>query len=146
MATNAKLGRGTLVQVQLSGVWTTIPEARQVDGPNIQGSQVDVSNFDSAGRTKEFIAGLVDPGTLDFECNLDLSNAVHNQLFDDLISAGSGSSITRSYRLKFPQYTPAQTRTFSAFVNSGPYAIPDGSQMTVRFQLQISGTITRGTE
>lgn len=138
---SAVRGAGTQLQRETtpgSGTWTTIAEVRSIDGPNSQIDQDEVTNLDSTAR--EYIAGLRDNGSLSFPYNW-FADASHDQLEDD-----ADSGITRNYRIRFPQFSPVQLRTFQAFVQSIGGSVEPGTAMQKNVTLQISGSVTRSTE
>lgn len=69
--TNAVIAIGTLLQKQdpVSLAWATISEVRSINGPDFLTDEKDVTSHSSAGRTKERVGTLNDPGMLSFEVN-----------------------------------------------------------------------------
>ncbi|MGH0031739.1 MAG: phage tail tube protein [Myxococcota bacterium] len=143
---SAFLGKGTQFQVESSpgsGTYVTIAEVLSIDGPDIQGSEVEVTNMDSTGRNREYIAGLTDPGGVDLRMNFVPGNAQQEQILDDV---QANPSTTRSYRIRFAQLTPVRRLDFSGFILNAPYSIPVDSQVTQSVRVRVSGVVTRVQE
>lgn len=144
--TQAFLGKGTQLQVEDSpgsGTFTTYAEVLSISGPSLEGGEVDVTNMDSPGRNREFIAGLLDAGTITFDTNYIPSNTLHQQLLSD---AQANPQTTRAHRIRFAQLSPVQRLDFDAFVQSVPLNIPVDSQATQNVTLRVTGAITPVTE
>lgn len=139
---SAVLAKGTQLQVEDSpgaGTYTTIAEVRSIQGPDNEAAEVDVTNMDS-GAYLEFIGGLIDPGSLQFPLNW-FYHAKHSQLLTDQ-QAGT----TRSYRLRFPQFSPVQRRTFNGFVKSVGFNADPKDTLQANVVIRITGAITDSTE
>jgi predicted secreted protein len=142
VATIAFLGKGTELKIDFGSGLTTVGEVRSITGPNLQGAQVDVTNMDSAGRLREFIAGLVDPGTLSFEVNYNPNYATHASILSDLTTNVTSTALTRTIQINFAQLSPAKGLNLAGFINSAPLTIPVDSQVTQNVEIQLSGSIT----
>lgn len=69
MATKQRIAYGAAVEWGTDGVaYTGIPEAEGLAVPEVQIEYHDVTNFDSAGGFREFIAGLKDAGEITIPC------------------------------------------------------------------------------
>ena len=70
MATGV-LGKGTQVKraTTSGGVYTAVPNVGSISGPNSTADHIDVTNQGSSSKIRQFITGLVEPGTLSFPCN-----------------------------------------------------------------------------
>ena len=121
------------------GVFSTYAEVRSIQGPTFEGAEIDVTNMDSPGRLREFIAGLTDPGQVTFEVNYLPANSLHQQLINDV---KANPSVTRAHRLRFAQLTPVRRIDFNAFVLSVPLTIPTDSQVTANVTLRATGDPT----
>lgn len=83
---NALQAKGTLIQredSEGSATYTTIPEVKDINGPNLQSSDYDATTHDTSGKFKEFKAGLIDPGEITFTLNYIPGNTFHNTLASD---------------------------------------------------------------
>lgn len=95
---------------------------------------VDVTSSSSANMTREFIAGLVDPGEATFELVWDLGDAK-----DVTLRAISIERTPRTYRATFNQYSPVRTVTFVAFMTGYERATPLDDKMTATVTLKVTG-------
>jgi hypothetical protein len=70
MATQAWLAQGSLLQMDDGlGNFFTIQELLTLKGPTRKRAIVDVTNHNSANQTREYINGLIDPGSFQFTAN-----------------------------------------------------------------------------
>lgn len=85
----ATLSKGTVIRVESapgSGVYTTYPGQSNVSGPQLTSTEHNVSSHDTTGLVMEFLAGMIDPGSLTFTIFDDVTLALHRQLYDDKIA------------------------------------------------------------
>jgi hypothetical protein len=121
-------GSGTATPVQ----WTTVNNWKTWSGFDGQASVIDVTNLSSTA--KEFVLGIVDPGTIQLE--LDQDNSDSGQTV--LLTAYSGS-LRKQFKITLPN---ANTATFNAYVRK--FTSAGGVDQVVKRQadLQISGAVT----
>jgi hypothetical protein len=55
--------------------YTTIADVKSITMPSMEVTDVDITNLDSANYTKEFTAGLIDPGEISFTVSYDESQS-----------------------------------------------------------------------
>lgn len=75
-------------------VFTSIAEVKSIGGPNMSAAVIDVTNFDSANNTREFISSWIDPGELTFACNFLPAHLQQQGLVQDMID-----TLRRNYQL-----------------------------------------------
>ncbi len=132
-------GKGTLLQREdspASGTYTTVAQIRTIDGPTLDGEEIDVTNHDSSGNFREFIGGLIDAGEISGELLFDPNDSTHDGatgLFADLVARTE-----REWRIVIPS-SPSQTLTFDAFVKSFPLSFPFDGAITSSFTLRVTG-------
>lgn len=119
------------------GTWAAI--AHIIDGSGLGGqtAEIDASDLDSAEQ--EFEPDLADPGTAQFNMNVDLANA---DQYTQLIADQQAGTITR-YAIELP--TKIGTNRFlvtTGFVNSAPIAFGRGAMVTSGWGLRLSGART----
>jgi len=129
----ARQSKGTLIQVETSpssGVFVTIPEAGSIAGPNLDSDEFDVTSQDTVGLGKEFLAGLVDPGSVTFTINEVITNALHKQLDADKLTL-----VTRNYRKVWPtgEYKP-----FIGYVKNYQPTNPINGPITAAVTLRLT--------
>lgn len=138
MATAARIGYGS--QFYLwdpnagPAAYVAIAEITNMTPPNQQVDQVDVSNMDSANRTREFIAGLTDPGEMTVEMNF-----VPNSTTDALIRARRLAGDYQNAKIVFPN---GAQWVFAAFVSGYEISTPIDDKMTATLTLKVAGAIT----
>lgn len=66
---NAIAGPGFLLQVDISGTYTTIAEVKDINGPETSVDVVDITNQDSPDNFEEIIPTLKRGGTTSFDVN-----------------------------------------------------------------------------
>lgn len=137
MTTQAITGGGTVIAVETapgSGSYQALGEITSVTPPNEAVDQVDVTNMDSANRTKEFIQGFIDPGDVQFKLN-----HVPQSTTDQFIIAWRASGLTRSIRITYPN---SHTDTFPGFVKGyAPDAFTPGAAITATLTCKVAGAI-----
>jgi hypothetical protein len=134
--TSAVLGLGTTLGVGSGAspqVYTTIAEVLSITGPNLTAEDVDVTNLDSTA--KEYISGVPDGGSVDFECNWT-SSTQQQQVRDD-VEAGT----TRYYEVAFST-SPNTVATFQARATSFAMSTDPNSQLRASVTLKITGSVS----
>ena len=132
MATAAKLGYGSKLKRSIASVFTDVLEVRSVSGPNEESTQVEVTNFDSTGGYREFIAGLKDGGEVTFE-----TNYVKTEYARLHTSFANGTLESWKHVL-----TDGSDAAFSGIVTNIGKETPVDSQITNSFTVKISGPVT----
>jgi predicted secreted protein len=75
----AILGAGTILQISIIGVYTSIANVTSVNGLDMTCDDVDITHLLSTGRWREFLAGFRDGGNCEFEANY--TSAGYGMLF-----------------------------------------------------------------
>lgn len=127
-----KLGLGTL----LKRGSTAIPELTNV-AINPARDSIDVTNHDSTAPAKEFIAGLLDGGTVTFDGNFLPGTANQKLLTTDLLAS---SSTTQSWSIVW--IDGPTTWSFSAFVMSFQPTGTVANKLTFSGSLKVTGIIS----
>lgn len=132
MTTNVGIGSGTLVYLDnASGTPTLLDEVISVTLPNPQIDDVEATHMGSTA--KEFIAGLTDYGSGDFEFNYIPNNAT-----DVLIRAAISDKVARTLKVVLP-IADGSTQEVSCecivkgWVRNDPIADRMTATMSVRF-------------
>lgn len=133
-------GKGTLIQVETSassGTYVTIPEAGEIQGPNLDSDEHEVTSQDTVGLGKEFLAGLVDPGSVSFTINEVITNQYHRRLASD-----KETLTVRSYKKVWPN---GYYRIFDAYVKTYSPTHPANGPIKAQISLRLTalpGAIT----
>jgi hypothetical protein len=114
-----------------------VAEVLTISGPNISAEEIEVTNFDSPNGFKEYISGLKDGGTVDFELNWTLTpGGGQEELRNDL-----GTGTKRPVVLTFA--TSPETRAdFTGLVTAMSWSADPASQVTASVTVRIDGEIS----
>ena len=131
---DALIGYGAILRVWYDGAWQAIAELNSIGGPS--GGTVDkheVSHYQSANRTKEYITGLKDTDSLSFSGNF-LPSDVSQQMLYSMRENGTVSD----WEVVLNDAESIDNRTKFA----GPGAVMDVDfDLPVNAPMTISGTI-----
>ncbi len=136
--TSAVAGIGTTLQVGDGAspeVFTTIAEILTIGGPELSSEDIEVTNMDSAGGFKEFISGLADAGSVNFDLNW-IKGTQQAQVRDDV-----GAGTARNYRITWSD-SPATIANYNARVTAFSMNTDPNSQIQASCTLKISGQVT----
>ncbi|WP_444461613.1 phage tail tube protein [Rhodobacter capsulatus] len=77
MAQSFDIGIGSTVSIGVGAtpVWTTLTGVGEITLPEIEVDDIEVTNMDSSGRQKEYIAGLSDGGDVSLDIQWEPGNA-----------------------------------------------------------------------
>jgi len=128
-------------KIEISSVYTSVAQVRDINGPNMSRDTVEVTSRDSAGQAKEYLAGLLENGEVTFDLVYDPDSQTHS-------ASASGGLITllaagtlNNFRVSFAD-TTATTATFAGLVTCSQPTMPlDGAQ-TASVTIKVSGQIT----
>jgi predicted secreted protein len=140
MASGAKIGRGAELKRGDGGspeTFVKIAEVKGVAGPGGARDILDVTNMDSVGSFREYIAGLGDPGEVTFSVNYIPSEVTHGYLLDDF-----NLSTIRNWQLAWPQFAGAPYLSFEAIVTSFGSDTPIDSPVLANVTLKVTGQVT----
>lgn len=140
MVTQAKLGYGTLLQYRDNGDWKNIAERVTIGGPSHTSDNVEVTNMDSPGGSKEYIPGLADTGEVTLEGNFIPGDAGQQQMLKD-----QKNRKVRDWRLVFPTAENIEDRhkfSFEAYVQNLNFNYPTQEAMTISATFKLAGDTT----
>ena len=103
MASAATIGYGSTLKKgdgATPEIFTTIAEVFSIEPPSQESDDVEVTNLDSLGRMKEYIAGMGEPGELSFEMNFLPTNATQDATTGLIADRVSG--IVQNFQIEFP--------------------------------------------
>jgi hypothetical protein len=132
MATAATIGKFAITHDGAN-----IEEVLSVGGVGKTNDLIDVTNFDSAAGTKEYIAGLADGSEVSIECNYLESAAGQTALVADVDAQATAAFVLT--------YNSAVTYTFNAACMGYQITPSVSEQNKISFTIKISGDITKGT-
>lgn len=133
--TTATIGYGTQYAIWDAAAgpaaFVTIEEVFGVTPGAAQSDRVDATHFQSPGRRREYIAGLIDTGEASFELNWVPGNDS-----DVLIRTLMASGDIVEHRITFPG---GATVTFDAAITGFEKEIPVDDRMTATITVAVSG-------
>jgi predicted secreted protein len=137
MSTQARAAYGTTIQRLNNAspaVYATIEEVTSIAGPAMKTKAIDVTNMDSSG-VAEFIAGILDAGTISVEGNF--TNATNQGLaLGDFQNKTLGS-----WKVCLPGTQPgAGYFEFSAYVVAFSLDFKVTDRVIYKMELQITGS------
>lgn len=144
MTTSAKLGIGTKVEYETTPgaspvAFTNFPQVMDVEYPEQLRESVETTNQDSTGFTREFIAGLIDPGEFTFEANYLPNDAAQQAIRDAQQASDAGR---RQWRIRETTSSPEITATFTAEILAFTPSAPVDDKRMVSVTLRVSGPVT----
>jgi predicted secreted protein len=111
-----------------------IAEVLNIKGPSMKRDTIDVTNLDSTGGYKEFIAGLRDPGGVSFDMNFSRAGY-------EAVKADFESDALVDYQIILPDEEHTSF-AFSGLVTDLPLDVAPGSQIKCSVTIKISGEIS----
>lgn len=119
--------------------WEKITEVRSISGPSKSRETIDVTNLDSQGGYREFIAGFRDGGTVDLVCNF--TRAAY-----EIMNTDFESDEIQDYEIVLPD-DENTTMEFSGLVTELPMDITPDDAVTFNVSIKVSGepTINSGS-
>ena len=135
--TEARLGYGTLLQRYTGASWVTVAEQVSISGPSLSSDDVEVTNHDSAGGSKEYIPALMDTGEISFDGNFIPGNASQTQLLTD-----QKQRIVADWRIVLPDATLLANKTkwtFEGYIKSIDFSYPTQEAMTISATMKLAG-------
>ena len=135
-ASQAIIGKGSSLQVKVSGSFVPIIEIMSATLSGSKTDQVDVSNFDSPSGFREFRPTLSDPVDCSFTGNWIPSDASQQ----DLQTLFNNQTVT-DVQIVLPDSGP--TLSFSGFVSGFDRTIKFDEAITLSGKIKITGPITQ---
>lgn len=137
MSTDAKIGHGTLFQIQNIGDspdnWDSIAEVVSVTPPSLTRDAIDATHSESPEKWREFIPGLRDGGEVTLEVNF-----IPGGLGTAAILATFNSDDRINARIQFPD-SPVTTWQFTAFITAFNPEAPFDDKMSASVTFKLSG-------
>lgn len=133
-------GKDVSLKVEISSVYTTIAQIRDLNPPNLEQTPIDVTNRDGSGWM-EFIGGLKNGGEVTFDIVYDPDQTTHSASASGglitLLSAGT----LNNFRITWPDPTPV-TFTFAALVTKFAPKAPLNDKLAADVTLKVSSSLT----
>lgn len=141
--TTALIGLGAeLWMASATNVLTKVAEVIEVGLPNPQTDDVDATHFESPGRQREYIAGLIDNGEVNFRINWLPGSAT-----DTLIAGAQAAGATRDMEVLIPKSPTAKEKfAFAGIVKGFEKDVPIDDRMTATITVRVSGAVTQSED
>ncbi len=110
MAANIIPGAGTLFQISIASVYTTVGQRVTITGPSIEVNNADTTHLDSATVTNR--PTLADGGEVSLQIFFDPTDTVSHQTLAGLAS----TKLITNFKLIFAVTGPNNTYTFAGFL------------------------------
>lgn len=129
------------LKVEISAVYTTIAQVRDISGPALGLDTIEVTNRDSPSGFKEYIAGLKDGGEITFDIVYDPDLTTHSaSAAGGLVTLFTAGAVN-NFRLTFADATPL-TATFAGLVTKFQPRAPLSDYQRAEVTIKLSGAIT----
>jgi len=128
-------------KTEISSVYTTVAQVRDINGPTIQRDTVEVSSRDSTGQAKEYLAGMVDNGEVTFDLVYDPDAVTHSASASGGLVTLLAAGTLNNFRVSFADST-ATTATFAGLVTQFQPTMPLNGAQTASVTIKVSGLIT----
>lgn len=140
MATQAMIGYGTLFQRGNGDgppeTFQTISETAEINPPQSEADDVEVTHLNSPGRRKEFIQGMSDAGEASLSVNWIPDHPTQDHLTGLLADKNSGA--VKTWRIVLPG--GLLTWTFSGYVKSfAPDTISANDPLKATVTIKVTG-------
>lgn len=137
---NVVIGYGAELYIASAlGVSTKIAEVTQVGLPNPQVSDVEATHFESPGRAREYIPGLIDNGEITMGINFDAGSDS-----DALITAAMNATAPREIMVSVPTSSGVnQEFTFPGIVKGYEKSIPIDDRQTATITIRVAGAVVQ---
>lgn len=151
LKTLAVSGKGTTFGIQTSivssqPVYTNVAELKTLDFSGSKNDSEDVTNFNSAGRFKEFIPTLADAGDISIS-----GNYIAGDTGQTAFRAAFASAAVLSFQITLPfqagQTTQGETWVFTGFVSELDNTVQYDKVLSWTAKVKITGVVvvTLGT-
>lgn len=117
---------------------TKLAEVTSVALPNEQTAEVEVTHYESPGRTREFIPGMNDAGEITVEMNFHPGSDT-----DAMLAAAKADGQVRTMRIVTPQDDDQQMYTFPGFVRGYERALPMDDRLTATVTIRVAGAVVQ---
>lgn len=133
-ATEASIGYGSLFDISRDGgdTWLSLGEVFDITPPSAAVDVIDATHMGSPNRTREFIAGLTDPGDASFS-----QNFVPGSAADVTIREIRTSGERVICRITYPN---ASVWKFDGFLTGYVPAVPTDDKMTAEVTFKVTGS------
>lgn len=134
-------GFAATLKVEISAVYTTIAQIRDITGPSMSADTIEATDRDSTSGHKEFVAGLRDGGEVTFDINYDPDATTHSASATGGLVKLLKDGTSNNFRVTFADATPT-TATFAGIVTRFTPKTPYSGMQAADVTIKVSGVIT----
>ena len=136
---NEAIGWSAEFQLHNGTILTKLAGAFELTVPNDQADDVEITSFDSAGKRREYIQGLVESG----EGTISM-NYVPGSVTDALCRTAHTAGDTRAYKIIIPATDGTDAWEIDGFCYAKGYErnIPLDDRLTATLTVKFSGAVT----
>lgn len=134
---NAVTAFGTIISIDNGSSYTDIAEVKEITGPGLSVTAVDVTNHASANGYKEVIGGLKDGGEITFACSWITSNTQHAQILTDF-----EAKTVRNFKITLNSAAGSKYWTAACLITKFDPAYPIDGALGLQITLKVSGKPT----
>lgn len=123
--------------------FTKIGQVKDISGPSMKRDTIDVTNHDSRGGFKKFLASLADAGDITFSIEYDPGDSSHDQTTGLLYLFGKNTPT--NFELIFPVEVTTGVYwgfTFSGFLTGFDPKEPVMGSLTADATIKVAGAVT----
>lgn len=134
------IGYGAKVSFKIgAGVATFLAEVNSIGLPNPQISDVDATHFESPGRAREYIPGLIENGEIPIGINFDAGSET-----DELINDAMAETAPITIVISVPTSSAVfETYTFPGIVKGYEKSIPIDDKQTATVTIRVAGAVVQ---
>jgi predicted secreted protein len=122
-----------------AGTPTQVAEVISISLPNPQVAEVEATHFQSPGRAREYITGLIENGEITFGINYNAGSAT-----DTLINSALNDDQPREVMVSVPTVSGVnQEFTFPGIVKGYEKTIPIDDRQTATITIRVAGAVVQ---
>ena len=119
--------------------FTDVAELVDISGPSGSLAMIEVTNLGSPGSAREYIASLIDNGTVSCQANFDPTNSQQSPTAG--IISDRDNRVKRNWKVVWSN-AAATTAAFAGFIESFSTDQKTGDKAVFNFAIRIVGAIT----
>lgn len=136
MATSGTSSQGATISMQSGTTYNAIAQIEGFTGPGVSTDLIDVTNLDSSGGFKEYVAGLKDGGTFSFDIVWKSTDTATLQA-----QQANFAGTLCGFKTAYPFSTPV-VYTYSGYVTKWEPKAAKGDVMRASMEIKVTGAIT----
>lgn len=137
MAKKAAFGSQIAVQYLQTGSYIVLNSVGDFTGPEVSVETIDVTTHDSPDAFNEFIAGMADGGSVDFDLVFEYDSAAHETLYNSVAARG-----IHNFRVQLPGFTSTSDGgywQFAGLFTKIGAAMPVKDKLSASVSIKVSG-------